>query len=296
MGIQQAISAGGFYVFPSTPLPTPDAPQISAAGISGTQNKINLRFTANTKQFELYHADDAIQTNIALLNGNLRANFYVHEGLAVGTTRWYFAKSKNNDNTTSAFSVGASATTLIGHPRKRIRDKIALLLAGSVLFEGNAVTILTNRSIPVNQVQLPAILIYGKTEINDDRETNPKINYPDYQAVTQIMVESDTGDDGQDACDEISNQIEAILGVNRVTLGLADVDELFYGNGSFKIDNTGKKKVLSFIQGWPTRYQKDFPSANDIAAYGSAPDDFNEQFTDINVGDAGLIQSNTDIP
>lgn len=295
MGIQQSISAGGYYVPPLSPLPTPNAPVISASGINTTENRVLIQFTANAVKYEVYHADDILQTNIALLDGNVTKNYFVHTGLTAGTTRFYFVKAVNNDGAKSAFSTGVSATTLIGHPRKLIRDKVFNLLSGSVTFSAAAVNILKSRAIPIQQIKLPTVVVYGKNEINDHRDSFPRTNWNDFDLVTQIMAEADTGEGGEDTCNEISNQVEGILGVNRAGLGLDAVDELNYEGGGFRIDKSGEKNVISLIQAYTTRYQKQFPSENDVNTWGAPLVDFITQRTDIDVGVAGEIDSETDL-
>ena len=118
----------------------PAAPVITGYSVNSNKNRVLFAFNPGADKHLLWKSDTEGGAK-TLLSDNITQNFYDHTGLSAGDLVWYHAKSENGDGQSDNYSTAISITTLAGHPRKLIRDKVYNLLNGIVEYNSTAIKV-----------------------------------------------------------------------------------------------------------------------------------------------------------
>lgn len=138
----------------------------------------------------------------------------------------------------------------MAHERQAIREKIKALLLAASTDAGTNVFI--NRTIPVGENNLPAIIMYSDDEQNEDRTVVGRQQKRLYTIITEVVVETQTGEQVENERDDIAKQIENVINGNRKLDGL--VFDSLLNRTKFGFTNEGKKPTGAAILFWDIRY------------------------------------------
>jgi len=125
--------------------------------------------------------------------------------------------------------------------RKKIRHAIVDLLKRKKTSAGRKV--FGNRSTNVWQEDLPAIMVYPRSEDVSERSKSPREITRSLSMAIEIVTDGKDDDEAADRMDDLADQVERILGVDE-TLGCT-TDDIILDSVEFDYEDKGERSIMS---------------------------------------------------
>jgi len=173
--------------------------------------------------------------------------------------------------------------------RKNIRHELVALLKRKKTSAGN--NVFSSRSTPVWQENLPAIMIYPRTEDVEKSSESPRQYKHTLIMAFDLVADGRDDDAAADKMDELDEQVQRILGVDETLNCL--VNEISLISSEFDYEERGQKSIMSMTLVYEIEYYvfspkdrrdqdvKDFTSITANWDIGTANDPDHEATDDI---------------